>query len=421
MTRPIANPTDAHATEAGLRSGATKDELEGWLQGRGGTLRALQRGPRAARTIADLQTPPPGLRDLSALAALMRAANDAEADYLTHPGWTALSEIYRRASHTLGDLANWAARTPQAAVQATRITALAAGLISRHAAQVTAFLVSRGKQETPGAQALRNLTKVAETLAARAVGLDHGQKLDTPRLLRTHLQQLNRALQGAEAGHPGPATDPKLTDPDDPDLHYALTIGAVVDPELSEAAAMMGALSDLASSAGRIGHRMVLDVRLHGMIETAQIRGFEMISGIAYRVMKRYDKQGREGEGRRDIAAMIFRYAEQRLERMRGALGPDEGRDPGYYEIAPLTATLMRCSTSPAASPPSCSLSTCCPRTGPRCRSGFSWPNVRSRPTPGTRSGASEPTPRRSRTRPACGQSTPSAPARTSSTCSETL
>lgn len=156
-----------------------------------------------------------------------------------------------------------------------------------------------------------------------------------PRLLIAHAYKLNRELQRAEAARPGPPTDPKLDDPDDPALESALSLGALYDRGLAEAARLGDAMSELSGSARRVGHRAVLDVRLHGAIEALQIRSYEMVSGIARRLMSRYDELGWQNDGRRTIAGTIFHYAEQRLERIRGALAPEEQREFGYYEVDP--------------------------------------------------------------------------------------
>ncbi|MFD0427647.1 hypothetical protein ACFQ60_03875 [Streptomyces zhihengii] len=75
-------------------------------------------------------------------------------------------------------------------------------------------------------------------------------------------------------------------------MDSALSLGALYDRGLAEAAELGAALSDISARARRVGQRAVLDIRLHGMIESLQIRGYEMISGIARRLMKRYDHLG---------------------------------------------------------------------------------------------------------------------------------
>ncbi|MEU6070596.1 hypothetical protein ABZ864_40695 [Streptomyces sp. NPDC047082] len=333
MTTPTTPPTTPPEYDAAMEQDLSAGELEALLVRRA-ELQRIGHGLRMNRILAARGTPP-GPRDLTVLTELMRTAQEHDDYYFDQPGWVALERIYQRAGETLSALNAQAERTPQAAIQAARITALAASLMARHAAEVSAYFRAGNRNNNPGAEAMRMLARAAETLALRAAGLDEGQTFDTPRLLRAHLNRLNRELQRAEAGLPGPPTDPGLDDPDDPALHSALSIGAKVDLEIVEAAGLMNALSGVAAWARRVGYRAVLDVRLHGMIETAQLRGFELIANIARRAMNRYDARGRQSDGRRDIAAMICHYAEQRLERMRGTLGPDERREPGYYEEAP--------------------------------------------------------------------------------------
>jgi hypothetical protein len=306
-----------------------QEELE-----RRARLENLQQGWRRARTLDSLDAlPPAGPRDLSGLDTVMSHAYENQAYYFSHPGWIALTQIYQQVSGVLENLTPRTERIPQAAIQAARITTLASGLIARYAAKVGSYLDTRKQSETPGGQAMRALVRVAELHAAQAAGLDDGQKLDTPRWLITHMHQLSKAIQQtAPPPHPGPATGPDVDDPDDPVLDAALEAGGAVDPDLAEASQLMNALNELAGRARRAGHRLALDVRLHGMVETAQLRGFEMISGIARTVMRRYDNLGRGTEGRRNIAAMVFHYAEQRLERMRGTLSADQQRKFGDYE-----------------------------------------------------------------------------------------
>ncbi|MFC9266313.1 hypothetical protein ACFTXJ_00830 [Streptomyces zhihengii] len=288
------------------------------------------------RRVSALEEPPPvGPRDLAGLATAMAGANAAQAYFFHQPGWSTINEIHQRASEALHELNARAERTPQAAVQAARITSLAASLIARYAAQIGSYLDTWNQSATPGATAMRNLTLAAEEYAAQASGIDDGQKHDTPRLLLAHAYQLNREVQRAEAARPGPLTDPQLDDPDDPAMDSALRLGALYDRGLAEAAELGAALSDISARARRVGQRAVLDIRLHGMIESLQIRGYEVISGIARRLMKRYDHLGWQSAGRRTIAATIFHYAEQRLERIRGAIEPDEYREFGHYEVDP--------------------------------------------------------------------------------------
>ncbi|MFD4241881.1 hypothetical protein ACFWP3_09815 [Streptomyces sp. NPDC058525] len=318
-----------------LRQGATAAETEAEFE-RYARLQNLGIGLRRARALDNANEPPQaGPRDLAGLATAMAGAHAAQAYFFHQPGWSTLNQIHQRASEALRDLNTQAERTPQAAVQAARITSLAASLIARHAAQIQAYLDTWNQSNTPGAEAMRYLTRAAEEHAARASGIDEGQSLDTPRLLIAHAHKLNRELQRAEAARPGPPTDPNLDDPDDPALDSALSLGALYDRGLAEAAKLGDALSDLSTRARRVGQRAVLDVRLHGMIESLQIRSYEMISVIARRLMNRYDDLGWQDDGRRTIAATIFHYAEQRLERIRGAIAPDQQREFGHYEVDP--------------------------------------------------------------------------------------
>lgn len=338
----MTTPTPPHPAPAppapDPSTGLSADEIQDELQRR--ALREkLEEGMRRARALDDQDTPPAaGPRDLSGLDRVMARAyaGEAQAYYFSHPAWNALTRIHWQASDALRALNEQAERTPQAAIQAARITTLAASLIARYAAQVNSHLTAWNQQDTGGAQAMRTLAHAAEIHAAQAAGIDDGQPLETPRLLITHLHQLNKALRHAA---PSPNTPDRGTDgPDDPDgpvLDSALRTGAATDPELAEASQLMNALSELSGRARRAAHRLALDVRLHGMVETAQLRGFEMISGLAKAAMRRYDDQGRGTDGRRNIAAMIFHFAEQRLERMRGTLGEDEQRELGHYESDP--------------------------------------------------------------------------------------
>lgn len=335
----MTTPAPPQPTPAMLRltlpQGATAAETEAEFE-RYARLQNLGVGLRRARALDDVAEPPPaGPRDLAGLATAMAGAHAAQAYYFHQPGWSTLNEIHQRASEALRDLDEQAKRTPQAAVQAARITSLAASLIARHAAQIQTYLNTWHQSATPGAEAMRYLTRAAEDHAARAAGIDDGQTLDTPRLLMAHAFHLNRELQRTETARPGPATDPKLDDPDDPALESALSLGALYDRSLAEAARLGDAMSELSGRARRVGHRAVLDVRLHGAIESLQIRSYEMISGIARKVMNRYDELGWQNDGRRTIAATIFHYAEQRLERIRGALTPDQQREFGHYEVDP--------------------------------------------------------------------------------------
>ncbi|MFE0775840.1 hypothetical protein [Streptomyces sp. NPDC058861] len=335
----MTTPAHPQPTPAMLRltlpQGATAAETEAEFK-RYARLQNLGVGLRRARALDNVTEPPQaGPRDLAGLATAMAGAHAAQAYFFHQPGWSALNEIHQRASDVLRDLNEQAERTPQAAVQAARITSLAASLIARHAAQIQTFLNTWNQSKGPGAEAMRYLTRAAEDHAAQAAGVDDGQNLDTPRLLMAHAYRLNRELQRAEAARPGPPTDPKLDDPDDPALESTLSLGALYDRGLAEAARLNDAMSELSGRARRIGHRAVLDVRLHGAIEALQIRSYEMVSGIARRLMNRYDELGWQNDGRRTVAATIFHYAEQRLERIRGALTPEDQREFGHYEVDP--------------------------------------------------------------------------------------
>jgi hypothetical protein len=294
----------------------------------------LERGMRRARALDAPDAPPKaGPRDLAGLNTAMAAGQTNQAYYFSNPDWHAIRDIRQQVDDVLARLNEQAEVTPQTAVQAAKITTLAASLIARHAAKVSAHLAKWDQHNTAGGEAMRMLTQVAEDHAARASGLASVQDLDSPRLLMAHVHRLNRELRRAEPD--APETDLGLDDADDPQLESALSTGAKADPELAEAAQLMSALTEMASRARRTGHRLTLDVRLHGMVETAQLRGFEMIAGIAQAVMRRYDDQGQGTSGRRNIAAMVLHYAEQRLERMRGSLGPEGRRDFGHYEAEP--------------------------------------------------------------------------------------
>lgn len=294
----------------------------------------LQRGLRRARQLDNVAAPPDaGPRDLAGIGTTMATARSNQAYYFSHPDWQAILNIHQQVDDVLARLNEQAQTTPQTAIQAAKITTLAASLIARHAAKISAHLDKWEQRGTPGGQAMRALTRDAEGHAARASGLDSVQALDTPRLLAAHVLKLSRELRRAEPDDP--EQDLGLDDPDDPELDSALSAGAKADPELAEASQLMTALTEMGGRARRAGHRLTLDVRLHGLVETAQLRGFEMISGIAQTAMGRYDRQGEGTSGRRNIAAMIFHYAEQRLERMRGTLGAEEQRDFGHYETDP--------------------------------------------------------------------------------------
>ncbi|WP_440580997.1 hypothetical protein [Streptomyces sp. PT19] len=335
MTTPIPTSTQTEPTRPAPKlspnapAGMTAEELERYARHM-----SLQRGLLRARALDIADAPPAaGPRDLTGLNATMTTAQSNEAWYWSHPDWHAIRDIRQQVDDVLARLNEQAEITPQAAINAAKITSLAASLIARHAAKVSAHLDTGGRRDTPGGLAMRNLTRVAENHAARASGLASAQALDNPRLLIAHVHKLTKELRRAEPDAPAP--DLGLDDPDDPDLESALSTGAKADPELAEASQLMTALSEMAAKARRAGHRLTLDVRLHGMVETAQLRGFEMISGIARTVMQRYDNQDLGTSGRRNIASMIYHHAEQRLERMRGTLGPEEHRDFGHYEAEP--------------------------------------------------------------------------------------
>ncbi|MFD7866052.1 hypothetical protein [Streptomyces sp. NPDC059783] len=290
-------------------------------------------GVRRAQALDAADAPPEaGPRDLAGIEAAMEVAQNNQAFYFSNPDWHAIQAIRQQAAAVLARLNAQSEITPQTAIPAAKITTLAASLIARHAAKVSAHLDEWGQRNTSGGQAMRTLTRVAEDHAARAAGLDSVQALDSPRRLMAHVHKLNRELRKAEPDDP--ETDLHLDDADDPELESALATGAKSDPELAEASELMTALTKM-DRARRARHRLTLDVRLHGLVETAQLRGIEMISGIARTVMRRYDKQGQGTSGRRNIAAMVLHYAEQRLERMRGSLGAEEQRDFGHYEADP--------------------------------------------------------------------------------------
>ncbi|MEU5240934.1 hypothetical protein ACH4UR_24880 [Streptomyces lydicus] len=334
MTTPTPTETESTPPAPEIPTGTSAEEMQQLLERRA-QLEKLQQGLRRARARDDSNTPPPAvLRDLRGLDVVMARAYENQAYYFSQPGWNALTQVHRSVTEVLRNLNTRAEREPQDAIQAARITTLAASLIARHAAEVSSYLNTWKQQDSPGGQAMRTLVKAAEIHAALAAGLDSGQDLDTPRLRIAHAHKLSKELRRAEPS-PGATEAAGMDDPDDPALDSALSIGAAVDPELAEAARLMHALTELGSHARRAGHRLALDVRLHGLVETAQLRGFETISGIARTVMRRYDNQGQETSGRRNIAAMIFHYAEQRLERMRGTLGADEHREVGHYESDP--------------------------------------------------------------------------------------
>ncbi|RNG26040.1 hypothetical protein [Streptomyces botrytidirepellens] len=331
MTTPAPLQTEPNMLKLSTDAPAavTAEELERYAR-----LENLQSGLRRARALGQVAKPPPaGPRDLTGISAAMTTAKINQGYYWHVPSWHALRDIPEQVDDALSRLNEQAETNPKTAIHAAKITTLAASLIARHAAKVSAVLDAGGQRETPGGRAMRVLTRVAEAHALQASGLDSVQALDTPRLLIAHIHKLNKELRRAQPDDP--EQDLGLDDPDDPELDSALSIGAAADPELAEASQLMTALSELAGRGRRAGHRLTLDVRLHGMVETAQLRGFEMISGIARAVMRRYDNQGQGTSGGRNIAATIYHYAEQRLERMRGVLDTDEQRDFGHYETDP--------------------------------------------------------------------------------------
>lgn len=386
-----------------LPQGATAAETEAEFE-RYARLQNLGVGLRRARALDDVAEPPPaGPRDLAGLATAMAGAHAAQAYYFHQPGWSTLNEIHQRASEALRDLDEQAKRTPQAAVQAARITSLAASLIARHAAQIQTYLNTWHQSATPGAEAMRYLTRAAEDHAARAAGIDDGQTLDTPRLLMAHAFHLNRELQRTETARPGPATDPKLDDPDDPALESALSLGALYDRSLAEAARLGDAMSELSGRARRVGHRAVLDVRLHGAIESLQIRSYEMISGIARKVMNRYDELGWQNDGRRTIAATIFHYAEQRLERIRGHSRRTSSASSDTTKSILRTATWTPPSTRSAPSSTNSNPSSSVPRTAAICRFASSSSSESWQTTRATRSGSPSLTSRPRSTSPGYG------------------
>ncbi|WP_225638167.1 hypothetical protein [Streptomyces solaniscabiei] len=311
-------------------AGMTVEELE-----RYGRLVSLERGLRRARALDNADAPPEaGPRDLNDLSEALATAQNAQAYYFSHPDWRALQNVREQVDGVLKSLNAQAVTTPQTAIQAAKITALAASLIARHAAKVSVHLDEWDQRNTSGGRAMRTLARDAEAHAARAAGLDSAQSLDSPRLLIAHVHKLTKELRRAEVPQE-PAADLSVDEADAPHLDSALSAGSAADPELAEASQIMNALNELSGRARRAGHRLALDVRLHGLVETAQLRGIEMISAMARTVMGRYDDQGRDTSGRRNIAAMIFHYAEQRLERMRGWLDTAEQRDFGFYEDDP--------------------------------------------------------------------------------------
>ncbi|MFF2205650.1 hypothetical protein [Streptomyces sp. NPDC058145] len=334
MTTPQQPQPVSATTVPDLEADLAPEELQLLLERRA-RLENLQQGMRRASALNDPDAlPPAGPRDLRGLDTVMDTVFENQAYYYSQPGFVALAQVHRRVGELLENLVAQIERTPQMAIQAARITTLASSLIARHAAEVRSHLDSWNQGDTPGGRAMRTLVRAAELHAAQAAGLDDAQELGTPRRLMTHIRELDRAIQKT-VPVPGPMDGTGLSDPGDAELEGALSIGAATDPELDEASQLMTALSELAGHARRAGHRLTLDVRLHGMVETAQLRGFEMISGMARAAMGRYDDQDRGISGRRNIAAMIYHYAEQRLERMRGTLSADESRDFGHYETDP--------------------------------------------------------------------------------------
>lgn len=142
---------------------------------------SLQRGMRRARALDGASAPPAaGPRDLTGLDATMTTAQSNEAWYWSHPDWHAIRDIRQQVDERLARLNEQAEITPQAAINAAKITTLAASLIARHAAKVSAHLDAGGRRDTPGGLAMRTLTRSAEDHAARASGLDSVQALDTP-------------------------------------------------------------------------------------------------------------------------------------------------------------------------------------------------------------------------------------------------
>ncbi|MFD8664914.1 hypothetical protein ACFV1U_05885 [Streptomyces microflavus] len=304
----------------------------------------LQRGTNLARALDGVDVPPAaGPRDLTGLNATMTTAQDNEAWYWSHPDWHAIREIHQQVGAQLARLNAQATITPQAAIDAAKITTLAASLISRHAARVRAHLDTGGRRDTPGGLAIHALARGAEDQAALAAGLGSILDLQRPYSLAAHARKLTKELRRVEPQNPAPAVGesdldrpaPPIDLPDDPDLESTLATGARNDPELAEASQLLTALSELAAGARQAGHRLTIDVRLHGIVETLQLRGFEMIAAIARTVMRRYDDQGQSTSGRRNIAAMVHYYAETRLEIMRGSLDDGSVREFGHYEPEP--------------------------------------------------------------------------------------
>ncbi|WP_331726131.1 hypothetical protein [Streptomyces sp. NBC_00470] len=285
-------------------------------------LSGLGRGLTLARSLDAASAPPPaGPRDLAALNSVINKAREHDAAYLDHPEWRALRRTFHQVEPVLAQLGEQAERTPGTAVmQAATITTLSASFIARCAARVNAQLTADGLRDTPGAEAIRVLIRTAEDHAAQASGLHSVLELDTPRTLSAHMRKVAREVRKADKA--------PEADTEDPELEAA----AAEDPGLAGVSQLMNALSELAASTRQAGRRLTLDVRLHGTVGTLQLRGYEMLSGIARAAMRRYDNQDRGNTGRRDIAARIFHYAEQHLERLRGTLPEDAHREVGHYE-----------------------------------------------------------------------------------------
>lgn len=104
------------------------------------------------------------------LDATMTTAQSNEAWYWSHPDWHAIRDIRQQVDDAR--LNERAEITPQAALKAAEITSLAASLIARLAAKVSAHLDAGRRRDTPGGLAMRILTRVAEDHAARPSGLD---------------------------------------------------------------------------------------------------------------------------------------------------------------------------------------------------------------------------------------------------------
>lgn len=272
--------------------------------------------------------------ELAAVVTHHTASKEVQAYLFSNPDWLAICEITRQTEPVLAALKARNTTSTQTTNQDVSIAVLASSLIARHAARASAYLHQWGQYETTAGQALNQILTTAERLSAQVAGLNPGDGPATPRNLQRHARLLTRQLRVTGLEVPtSPPGQPR--DEDEPALTSALRIAATGDAVFAEAAHLMTALSHLGSAATRSAQRLNRDVRLHGMIETVQIRGFEAISAIARAAMRRYDRSGQEYTGRRAIAAVVHHFAEQRLERLRGSLGESERRDVGFYDNRP--------------------------------------------------------------------------------------